>query len=114
MLKRLFVTKVFEGGVNLLTGEHISNGIVISNGQSEVFIPVSSEDVDRLATIVCEDVEKSCDKSSTTEVPNVRVITEGQETETEKTRARPTSNLSLVPSGPGSSYDDELTGVSSL
>lgn len=116
MLQQLLVTKIFEGGIDLVTGEHISHGLVISNGKSEVLISVTPEDVERLALLICGDEEKTSEESSTKQTPNVRVITKEpaqDPVETEEKSVKE-ARLSLVRPGPGSSYDDELTGVSSL
>lgn len=113
MLKKLYLTKIFEGGVNLETGEHIPYGLMVSNGEEEVGIEVGEEAVNRISTLICGKEEKTPAKSSTNEESNVRVIPNPEKKVLGKSEeyAKEAPRLVAVP---GSNYDDELTGVSSL
>jgi hypothetical protein len=50
------VTKIVEGGINLITGEQLETGIVVSNGQREVTVPVTRESMEKLAHLYADGV----------------------------------------------------------
>jgi hypothetical protein len=122
MLKRLFLTKIFEGGVDLTTGEPIPHGLTISNGDSEVLVSVDEEAVNRIASLFCDLVDNSGEKGcleSYMPVPAVMDLAQEDSEDIHKEDLFPKKAPHLriadeMPKQPGNQYDDELTGVSSL
>lgn len=50
----LWLTKIIEGGVDLTTGRELTQGIVVTNGATEITIPVDPEDVQRIVLLYAQ------------------------------------------------------------
>ena len=50
------LTKIVEGGIDLITGQQLEAGIVVSNGCREITVPVSSDSMEKLAHLYADKV----------------------------------------------------------
>jgi len=53
----LQITKIIEGGIDLTSGEQISQGLVVTNGLNEVTIPVSQTSLESVVRLYAQMVE---------------------------------------------------------
>ena len=128
----LQVTKIIEGGIDLVSGEQIEQGIVIGNGMQEVTIPVSREVLESVVVMYAQFVEGAADNGRPMLVPNehpavpeqprrhlppspVPVVSEPGAFDSDYEVPPPSSDV-VDDDGfePGEDYEDSGTGVGSL
>jgi hypothetical protein len=129
----LQVTKIIEGGIDLLSGEKIEQGIVVANGFQEVTIPVSQETLESVVVLYAQFVEMAggqipavdAPESAPAPTPLVQpqkqfsptpvLVPQEQETfESDYDAPPPSTDISEDGFEPGEDYEDSGTGVGSL